>query len=230
MVAKDGGVVDVMDMLGGASAGAANVGYVTGAGWQHYYRFPHPSYDVRAGATEPVSWQTVANRRGVVIDVATASWHDASGTRLHHPKIGSPFDLEPESGPTQEVLLSVLSTLMDHRLAATVLIAEWTGYGSVEAGRDLRDSRSLGIRRLSGADFSVWETSDTVALQLITGGDETAEASSNSVLANYVWDAAGDWLVAANYDLASTYCGTIFPIETWSIAEWAQVHPDSPLG
>jgi len=191
-----------MDLLGKAVSGHASVGAVTGAGWQHYYRFLHPAYDVRGGATEPVSWQSVAKRRGGV-DVATASWHDVSGTRLHYPKIGSAFELEPESGPTPEVMPPVLSTLLDCRPAATVLIAEWTGYGGVAAERDLRDSRSLGIRRLSGADFSVWETPAATALRLIAAGNETAEASSASVLANYVWEGGGHWIVAANYDLVA---------------------------
>lgn len=61
-------------------------------------------------------------------------------------------------------------------------------------------------------------------------GDEAARPSHQSVLANYLWDASGDWLVAADIDLASTYCATTFAVEAWQRPlEWGPVHADTRL-
>jgi hypothetical protein len=223
--------VELTSQLEALPSSTWHVGDLLGRGWSRYYRFLHPAYDVAGARPVPIGWREVARRRGIDVDLASAAWHDVSGSRLHHPRPDAAFAAEPVAGPVSAVLLPILRSLPTTPDDEAVFVAEWIGYDQVASTRELAGSRRLGVRSLGSLDYSVWQSDlDTVG-DLVGADAIVGPSASESVQANYVWPVSGSWLVVASPDLASTYCATRSIIDRWSPAlEWVEVSAETPLG
>jgi hypothetical protein len=202
------------------------VGDLLGQDWPFRYRILHPAYSADGERVRARTWSEVANDRGSAPDLARAAWHDVSGVRLHSSKDGP--DTEPIVGPTAEVLVPVLHTLTTRFGSAEVRVAEWTGYagsphflpGAIRAD-DLRIGRET---------YAVWQTAAADLLDAARGTAATRPLGPDGLLADHVWDAAGQWLAVADGDLASTYCGTRAEVAWPAELEWVAVDAGAPLG
>lgn len=199
-------------------------------GWPHAYRVLHPVEiwtPERGLAT--VRWSEIAARRGQSLDPATASWLAVSGRRLH---LTAPDgrDVEPAVGPVAGVLIPLLDVIASEFDTAEVLVGEWTGYGSATAGRHLHGARREADRVLGAATFGFWRLPLSTLVSAIAASSETTTMGPDAVLANWIADPFGRWVVRADGDLASTYVGTSSALLAWpKVLEWASVGPDAPL-
>jgi hypothetical protein len=190
---------------------------LVGIGWARYFRFPHPAYD-RDGegmAPVPVPWSAIARRRGLDVDLASASWFDVSGVRPH---LGRPIpgaSDEPLEGMHEQFLKPrLVRTLVAAAHDQSLWTARWLGYNEAE---DLTET-----------------TADRARVQhevYVVRRNNLAERGPLPVTANYVWGESGFWLLCAGIDCMSTYVGVhdmdglVWPDDL----EMARVPPDLPV-
>lgn len=219
---------EIRGLLASRSGPVRVVRDLLGSTWPYRYRILHRAFTMEDGQIAARTWRDVARTRDVVPDLARAAWHEVSGVRLHHQRGG--YDLEPVVGPTDTVLVPVLRTLSDEFGSEIVRLAEWTGYGAAEHPRPLAGATQAEELHLGAERYSVWLASVTDLLDLVVGADGSRTLGTSGVLANYVWDGGGCWLVVADGDLASTYCGAQQPVSWPDTLEWSAVPLDAPLG
>ncbi len=205
-----------------------------GTGWAHRYRVLHPAYRARGSGWQPVPWAEIAARTGRRFEPAHSSWHEVSGHRLHHPRPEPSWGVEPQVGPVPEVLAPVLTALVpdpasDSTRSGALLFAEWVGYDEEIAGRELTGATLVETVVDTGDGYTVWSATVSELLRLIRGAEGQGGDPADRVLANFTWSPAGDWLVVADPDLASTYVGTHTQVDGWADLEWAEVGPHAPL-
>lgn len=199
-------------------------------GWPHAYRVLHPVEDwsPQQGLTT-MRWSEIAGRRGQPFDPATASWLAVSGRRLHQTAPDG-RDVEPPVGPVAGVLIPLLDVIASEFDTAEVLVGEWTGYGSATAGRNLHGARREADRVLGATTFGFWRLPLSTLVSAIAAGSETTTMGPDAVLANWIEDPLGQWVVRADGDLASTYVGTSSALPDWpTVLEWTSVGSDAPL-
>lgn len=207
----------------------ATVAGLIGA-WPHAYRVLHPvevwSPDHGLAMRR---WSEIAAGRGQLLDPATASWHAASGRRIHRTTPDG-HDIEPAVGPVVEVLVPLLEMMAREFGPSEVLVGEWTGYGSVTAGRHLDGARREADRLLGADTFGFWRLPVSTLVSAIAASSETTTMGSDAVVANWLEDPIGRWVIRADGDLASTYVGATLPLQAWpDVLEWTPVGADAPL-
>ncbi len=160
---------------------------LVGVGFPAMVRVCNPAYRIVDGGGVPVRWREMAAARGVKVDLASCSFFDAAGVRLHSGDAGAGWEIEPRVGGDPRVLVEVVSVLRRFTAdPARVGMGVWDGYAG------LRD-RFPGTMRVGRLAYH-----PTVG-PLGCVVDPTGWGYP----ANLAW--TGEWLMVSDVDLPSTY-------------------------
>jgi len=197
---------------------------LVGSGWGSYWRLLHPAYKVSI-IPEPVRWSLLLPPHSS-IDLATASWFDISGVRLHTGKAGDGWDLEPAVGPHDgQVASRALQKLMSEEPGCGIWVGQWTGYDDSDENKVAKVDIVVNRDR----SFAVRHFTSGMALGWLQGLAQGASVPLPSI----AWTDAGSWMISSDVDLPSSIVGCTARIGETLRAEVSleciEIDPDAPI-